>query len=240
MGVVDRVEPYQRGEKAHVGLREMRAAQPAAPGQAPLQPVERGEQRLHRLLVLVLRGGEAGAIDAVVDGAIDALVEAVDLGSQRLGIQIGQPARGERVEIAVQHAQDLGRLVVDDGAGFLVPEDRHGHPPGVAGLRLRVQLVQIADTAVPVLPAVLEHAGRGAERRHGPLQTLHRPHDQRAMRPGTGLRDVEAIAALFHAARRDETAKSALRPDERAACRLGVAGNVPPYTVDHHAHERVS
>jgi hypothetical protein len=39
MRVIDRVEPYQRGEKPDVGLGETPSEEPAALREAPFQPV---------------------------------------------------------------------------------------------------------------------------------------------------------------------------------------------------------
>src|SRR6185503_10936199 len=101
-------------------------------------------------------------------------------------------------------------------------------------LRLRVQLVQIPDTAVVELPAVLQHFRAGVVHRDRLLQSLQRAHDQRAVRPRTGFRDVEAVAAGFHLA--DPAAKRALRTDECATRRRGIARHVAPDSLYQHPH----
>jgi hypothetical protein len=65
------------------------AAQIAVPVKMGLEPVQRFEQCPHRRLVAVLRGGETGAVDAVVDRRIDELVPAVYFTPQLYGIHVG-------------------------------------------------------------------------------------------------------------------------------------------------------
>jgi len=48
--VIDRVEAHERGEQADVGLGHAPAHQPLAVRQPGFQPVQRIEQRAHRLL----------------------------------------------------------------------------------------------------------------------------------------------------------------------------------------------
>src|SRR5690606_2606796 len=77
--VVHGVEADERREEPPVGLGDRVARQPAAPCEPLLEPVERLEQRHDGLLVRLLRGGEAGAVHAVVHGLVDARVERIDL-----------------------------------------------------------------------------------------------------------------------------------------------------------------
>ena len=77
--VVDGVEAQQRRQQAPVGLGDRVAGQVAAVGQQRLEPVERGEDTAVGLVVGLLRAGEAGAVDAVLELAVDPVVELVDL-----------------------------------------------------------------------------------------------------------------------------------------------------------------
>ena len=82
---IDRVEADEGGEEPPVGFRQPLAAEVALAGEPRLEPVERLEQGAERLFVCLLRGGEARAIDAVVDGRVDAAVQGVDLASSSAG-----------------------------------------------------------------------------------------------------------------------------------------------------------
>ena len=124
VAVIDRVEANERGEQPPVGLGHARAGDVALPREPPLDIVERREHVAERLLVGGLRGGEAGAIDAVVDVRIDQLVDGVDLAPQLRRIMVGALV-GERVERRVQHPDDLGGFVADDRLPCLVPKHRH-------------------------------------------------------------------------------------------------------------------
>ena len=117
---IDRVEADQRREQAPVRLGQPLAAEEALVGEPRLEPIERLEQSAERLLIGGLGGGEAGAVDPVVDGRVDTRVERVDLGPEirRIIVALG---RAQAVESAVEHANDLRRFVADDRAGLSVP-----------------------------------------------------------------------------------------------------------------------
>jgi hypothetical protein len=58
-------------------------------------------------LVGALRLGKARAVDAVADLVIDRRVPAIDLGAQRLGIEI-EIIAGQMIECGVEDVQDIG------------------------------------------------------------------------------------------------------------------------------------
>src|SRR5262249_57134102 len=86
---------------------------------------------------------------------------------------IARPHIGEAAEGAVEHADDLGRFVVDDGAALLVPQRRHADAAGVARIGAQVDLGELARA--------VDAVGNGAGARPEPpaLPTLERlapPH----------------------------------------------------------------
>ena len=124
---------YTGSKRTSVGKRRQSASvivsahEVAARREARVELVERVEEPAERALVGALRAREAGAVDAVVDVLVDELVELVDLGAQLLGQVVELRLLGEGVELAVEHADDLARLVVDDAAALAIPEHRHRH-----------------------------------------------------------------------------------------------------------------
>ncbi len=82
VAVVDRIKSNERGEQAPVrfGLWSNKIT---LPRQTLLELVKRHEKCARRLFVRRLRRGEARTIDAVVDGRIDDVVDAVDFRAQR-------------------------------------------------------------------------------------------------------------------------------------------------------------
>jgi hypothetical protein len=50
--------------------------------------------------------------------------------------------RGERAQLELEHAQDLGRFVVDDGRALLVAQRRHGDLAGETWIGLAVHFGQ--------------------------------------------------------------------------------------------------
>ena len=81
---IDRIETHQRGEEPPIGFGDG-VADEIAPRREPfVEIVEGGEERGYRFLIGFLRGGEAGFVDAVIDGVVDARVDRVDLRAQGL------------------------------------------------------------------------------------------------------------------------------------------------------------
>src|SRR3546814_16181915 len=72
----------------------------------------------------------------------DLLVCGVDTAAQVLRIEV-EAGAGDGIESRVEHADDLRRLVADDGTAQLVPQHRHGDAPAVVGLCRGIDLVQL-------------------------------------------------------------------------------------------------
>ena len=80
------------------------------------------KEGIKRLLVCLLRVGKAAPIHAIIDVGVHPAVYVVHASPQRLWVQVQLALRrrfGEYVELVVEHADDLGGLVVDDGLGHL-------------------------------------------------------------------------------------------------------------------------
>ena len=244
--VVDRVEAHQGGEGAPVGLGDARAGQVALPGQTRLQFVEGGEEGVEGFLVGSLAGGEAGLVDAVVDGVVDGLVDGVDGGAQFARIVV--LAAG--AEFAVEHADDLGGFVVDDGLALLVPQRRHRHPARVAGVGLGVDLVEAGKPVDDIRdapgrlgehPALVAHQGVDHRQPDRVLEPLEGTHDHGAVGPRARQRHVKVVAPGLGLEPRgavggDPVAELALRAHEAPARLLGVVPLVVPDAVDQSSH----
>ena len=89
---------------------------PGRVGQLLLYLIQRLKQLLDRLVIGFLGRGKSTFIDTVVHIVVDPGVVFVDLGLQILGEQLhsGILLRQQFVERGVEHADDLGRFVVDD------------------------------------------------------------------------------------------------------------------------------
>jgi hypothetical protein len=129
------------------------------PGQVPayrqrlLHPVQCFEQSSHRHIVARRRLGEPGPVHAIVHVAVNHGVPDVDLGPQRLRVEVQRVAR-EVVKGVVQDADEVGGLVVDDAALPLVPQHGHRNLPRVGRVRRRIEPVMVAETP-DTLAAVL-------------------------------------------------------------------------------------
>ena len=173
--VIHEIEAQQARQQPPVGFGDLRAGEIACVAEMFFEPVERTEQQVDRLFVSRLVAREAHAVHAVVDAVVHALIDGVDRRAQRVGVVVLMPI-GERLEGAVQHADDLGRLVVDDGSRLPIPQHRHGHIAAVVRLRRGVHTVQVREAfavrraaagevpELPALAAVVRH--RNGHRDH--------------------------------------------------------------------------
>src|SRR3569623_3683421 len=128
--VIHGIEAQQRREQAPVGGGDARAQQVTPLRQTDVHLVERGEQGIEGLFVGLLRRREASAVHAYVDAFVNFGVERIHLRTQR-GRKKQQARVAEGVEGAVEHLDDLGGFVVDDGARVLVEQHRNGDAAGV-------------------------------------------------------------------------------------------------------------
>jgi len=98
-----------------------------------------------------------------VDPIIDPLVHPVDLCAQRRGIEVelGLIVRDERVELRVEHADDLRRLVVHDRVALLVPEHGHREAARVGRLRAQIEVLHVSRVVQRVRVRVRELVRRG-------------------------------------------------------------------------------
>ena len=86
--VIGRVEPGQGDVKPNVRVRQPIPEQVSLTGQADVELIEAGEERVERLLVRLLRPGETAFVDAVVDLVEEDLVQRIDLRSEILGVEV--------------------------------------------------------------------------------------------------------------------------------------------------------
>ena len=203
-----------------------------------------------------LRGGETGLVDAVVDAVIDTGVHRLDLIAQGFGpVIVAVP--GQPVEGGIEHADDLRAFVRHDGAARLVPKDRHRHPARRVGLGAGVYVPQEGRAEKRVArragkigaegPAVVQHVWMYDGNADHLFQPFERAEDQRAMRPGAGVGDIEVIAPRLgpetagagragRAVRRDPVAELRRVALERTARGGGVIPAAVPCAVDELSH----
>lgn len=203
MPVINGVEAHQRREETPVGFRQAIADEEALVVEALIDLVERVEEGFVVLFVNRLFGRKARFVDAVVDGLVDLSIDLVDRRPLVFRIKIEIGARPDTVEGRIEHADDLRRFVGDDGLLFLVPQDRNGDATAVIRFRLQIDLVK-APEAVEVVgmlvvedPAFGEHERTDDRHADHVRQPLEAAEDQRAVRPRTGERHIEMIAAGF-------------------------------------------
>src|SRR5215218_664501 len=231
VAVVDGVEAHQRREQPPVGERLRVAHQVALAPEALVEHVERVEEREHGLLVGLLRGREAGPVDAVVERLVDALVELGHLVAQLERRVDALGVAREGLEALVEHLDHVGGLVVDDAAGRGVPQHRDADSAvevrigGVVGLGEVLPAVELVrEGAVEAPTAII--ADRVHDRHPDRvLEPLEVSQDDRPMRPWAGERDVQVVAARLGREARaavdgHAVAEAAVLADEAPAGRL--------------------
>ena len=97
-----------------------------------------------------------------IDSVVDPLVHSVDFLAQLLGIEI-EPRLvlwKDTVEVRVEHAYDLRRLVIHDSVLFLVPEHRDGEAAGEIGVGAEVEVLDVLSLIVGINICIRELVGR--------------------------------------------------------------------------------
>ena len=108
--MIGRIEADQGDKQANVGFHQLRAEQEgAAAFKAALQRVQHGKNLFKGFVIGFLRGGEAGAIDAVVEMRINLVVQRVDSFAQCSGIKV-EPIVGETAEAGIEHPENIGGI----------------------------------------------------------------------------------------------------------------------------------
>jgi len=142
-------------------------------------------------------------VDAVADHWIDPCIPLDDQCEQSPRVLI-RIVPLDVVKRRVEHADNLRRLVADRDVSLPVPEHRKGYATRVVGvggsaILLMAGPVRHAVSWVPfgriVGPALFAHQVAGHRPVDQVFQVLEWPHDQGAVRPGTGKRHVEGVAA---------------------------------------------
>src|SRR4051812_10382991 len=98
----------------------MIAAKIATLRQKLFEPFETFEQRSHSLFISLLRRGKPRLVNSVIDRVINSLVQFINGSAQSSRIKI--PLCGTHlIEGAVEHANDVGGFVADDGCCLPIP-----------------------------------------------------------------------------------------------------------------------
>src|SRR5208282_592187 len=87
------VEAHQRWEQTPIGFGDLAADEITLPSEPRFKFVEGGEQGIVGRLIGLLRAGKPAAIDAVVNSAVDEIVDAIDFGAESRGVEIRVVAR---------------------------------------------------------------------------------------------------------------------------------------------------
>jgi hypothetical protein len=95
---------------------------------------------LHTLHTCSLGSGKTTSVHSIIDVGINIVVRFVDLLPESSGVQVEFGVFSKLIELRVEHPDDLGALVVDDGALDLVPEDGNGGTAVVFGVGLEVKV----------------------------------------------------------------------------------------------------
>ena len=107
--VVDRIKPIEGGKEANIGFGEAIATQVALAIEHRFPMVEGGKQVGHRLVVGGLLGGKPGPVNAIVNGLVDGVNGAVDLGLEVSGVEINGVGH-DGIPLGIEHANDFAGI----------------------------------------------------------------------------------------------------------------------------------
>mmetsp|Transcript_4782 Transcript_4782/g.10540 ORF Transcript_4782/g.10540 Transcript_4782/m.10540 type:complete len:204 (+) Transcript_4782:51-662(+) len=119
---VDLVKADEGHEEPKIHPSELAASDVALLRQNRFCLVQVLKEALHCLIISLLRLGKATSVDAIVDVMVDPLVGSLGSVCQVSREEVEVSRLCPLLELAVEHLEDFGRLVVDNDALLLVPE----------------------------------------------------------------------------------------------------------------------
>ena len=133
-GHIGGIEADHRRVESDIGLGEMLPEEKRLVRRVCemlLNAVQRREKRVDVGIVCLLGGGEADLVDAIVDSVVDPVIHGINLGSKAFRIEPTPKLvdfamlRVEKgVERGVEHANDFGGFIINNGVLLLVPKGR--------------------------------------------------------------------------------------------------------------------
>lgn len=86
-------------------------------------------------------------LDAVVDMIVHPLIREIDFRPQirRVQVYIPELLRQQRIKLAIQHADNLTALVIDDRVQLFIPQHRDREAAGIMRVRGEIQLAEILE-----------------------------------------------------------------------------------------------
>lgn len=154
MSDVDRIEPDHGGEKANIGFGHDISADELLLPKSLFDTLLRLEHQISILLVLGLGGSKARLVHAIVQVIVDPSVSFVDGRQEACRTQVKSWVTSNLIELGIEHTDNFGTLVVDDGVEFLIPEDGDGETAVVVRIGTEVEVTDVL--------AVVEGVGNAA------------------------------------------------------------------------------
>lgn len=114
--------------------------------------------------------------------------------------------RNDRVELRVKHADNLGRLVIDDRVLFLIPYHRDRESARIVGVCAEVEVLDVLGLVKRVgisprvrvrrreRPSVRAQSRRDDSERYDIFEAFQLAQDKSAGGPGTRIRHIKMIA----------------------------------------------
>jgi len=151
---VHRVETNDRHKQPDIRLCKRIPDEIVLAGQHLLEAIETLKERVHRLLVRLLRSREPSLVHAIVDGIVHPRVDRVDLLAVLFRVDIDRRFGGgnQLVEGGVEDADDFRAFVVDDRLCFLVPENWDGKPAAIVGVRFEIEILDVLGVVQRLAP----------------------------------------------------------------------------------------
>ena len=255
---VNAVEANQGRKQSPVSFSDLFSHQIRLFCKALFEPIQRFKQRSYCLFVRFLRAGKAGPVNAIIDRVVDAGIDVINLLAQCFRVVVAHRRCRQCVKGGVEHADDVGAFIGDDGVFLAVPEDGHGDAACIVRLCGGIDLVH-AGFAVDAIgqcvgkiafdgPAFRQHERIDNGERDFVFEIFQVSYNERAMRPWAGKRDIEVIATglaletvcacgACGTVGGDPVAEAGILPHEATACAFGVVPFVVPLAFDELSHD---
>ena len=116
-------------------------------------------------------GRKTDLINAIIDALIDPVIDAVNIRPGGFRV-IVKPITCKIIKGRIEHLDNIGTFVADDGLGLGIPKHRHGDSARIVGLSSGVEFMVAAGTKEPIAhlrravqlwaaehPALVQHIG---------------------------------------------------------------------------------
>jgi hypothetical protein len=211
MADIDGIESYNRHEESDISFSQAITDEVSLVLQQSLGAVECFKEVYDGGLICLGSLRKTTLVYAIVDLIIDPLVYPINLLAmlRRIKVKLRFIFRDDRIELRVKHADNLGRLVIDNRMLFLIPDYRDRESARIVRVCAEVEVLDMLGLVKRVdissrervhrreRPSVRAHSRRDDSERYDIFEAFQLAHDKSAGSPRTRIRHIKVITIFL-------------------------------------------